>query len=184
MRSIETTAGRVSGVITEHGSISAESVVCAGGAWSTLFMANLGVNLPQLAVRATVARTASAPEVYSGNASLGGVALRRRADGGYTVASSGTNEHFIGADSFRHFFRYLPALYASARFIRLRFDGELMARMLPIRRWRDDEVTPFEQQRVLNPPPSPRALDNMREGLVRRVPEPVSYTHLTLPTKA
>ena len=171
VRSIETTAGRVSGVITEHGSISAESVVCAGGAWSTLFMANLGVNLPQLAVRATVARTASAPEVYSGNASLGGVAIRRRADGGYTVASSGTNEHFIGADSFRHFFRYLPALYTSARFIRLRFDGELMARMLPIRRWRDDEVTPFEQQRVLNPPPSPRALDNMREGLVRRVPE-------------
>lgn len=170
VRSVETTTGRVSGVVTEHGLVGAQSVVCAGGAWSTLFMANLGINLPQLSVRATVARTAPGPEVYGGNASLAEVAIRRRQDGGYTVASSGTNEHYIGADSFRYFFRYLPALAASAGFIRLRLDGDIMSRMLPTRRWRDDEVTPFERERVLNPAPSPRAIRRMQAGLRKRVP--------------
>ena len=170
VRSVERQAGRISGVVTEHGPVAAQAVVCAGGAWSTLFMANLGVNLPQLTVRATVARTAPAPEIYQGNATLGEVAIRRRQDGGYTVASSGTNEHYVGADSFRHFFRFLPALASARGYIGLRFDGDLLHRLRPQRRWREDEVSPFERQRVLNPEPSAKALKRMRSGLIKRLP--------------
>ncbi len=121
-------------------------------------------------MRATVARTAPAPDIYAGNATLGEVAIRRRQDGGYTVASSSTNEHFISADSFRYLFKYLPALKASVRFIRLRFGDDLVTRLLPTRRWQADQVTPFEQQRVLNPEPSLKALNAMRAGLEKRVP--------------
>jgi len=171
VRSVDLQGGKVCGVVTEHGRVAAQSVVCAGGAWSTLFMANLGVNLPQLSVRATVVRTAPAPDIYAGGASVGEVAIRRRQDGGYTVASGSTNEHFIGADSFRHFFRFMPALASSARFIRLRFGGNLIERMLPVRRWRDDQVSPFERTRVLNPEPSENALKRMRAGLQKRLPK-------------
>jgi glycine/D-amino acid oxidase-like deaminating enzyme len=171
VRAVEMQGGRVHGVVTEHGRVQAQSIVCAGGAWSTLFMANLGVTLPQLTVRATVARTAGAPDIYQGNAALGEVAIRRRQDGGYTVASSGTNEHFIGADSFRYFFKFLPALASAVRFIRLRVGDDLIARLLPVRRWAEDDVSPFEQTRVLNPPPSQTALRNMRQGLAKRLPK-------------
>ena len=157
-------------MVTEHGRVKAQAVVCAGGAWSTLFLANAGITLPQLTVRATVARTASTDDIYSGGASLGEVAIRRRQDGGYTIASGSTNEHFIGADSFRYFFKYLPALAASVRYLKLRFSGDLVDRMLPTRSWREDEVTPFEQTRVLNPEPSLKALAAMREGLNKRLP--------------
>ncbi len=170
VRSLDVQAGRVTGVVTEHGRVAAQSVVCAGGAWSTMFLANLGINLPQLSVRATVARTAPAPDIYQGNAALGEVAIRRRQDGGYTVASGPENEHFIGADSFRHFFKFMPALYQSIRFIKLRFGGDVIQRMLPTRQWRDDEVTPFEQTRVLNPQPSDNALRAMRKELKKRLP--------------
>lgn len=171
VRAVDKQGGVVCGVVTEAGYVRAQSVVCAGGSWSTLFMANLGINLPQLSVRATVVRTAPAPDVYGGNAALGEVAIRRRQDGGYTVASSGTNEHFVGADSFRHFFRFLPALRASVRFLRLRFDDNIVQRLLPTRSWREDEVTPFEQNRVLNPAPSLKAMQAMRKGLAKRVPQ-------------
>ncbi len=170
VRGIETAGGRICGVNTELGPVRAQSVVCAGGAWSTLFMANLGVNLPQLTVRATVARTAPGPEIYAGNGAFKEVAIRRRQDGGYTVAASSTNEHFIGADSFRYFFKYLPALRASVRYLTLRFDEGIIDRMLPTRRWHADEVTPFERDRVLNPAPSAKALRQMREGLAKRLP--------------
>ena len=63
VRSLDVQAGRVTGVVTEHGRVAAQSVVCAGGAWSTMFLANLGIYLPQLSVRATVARTAPAPDI-------------------------------------------------------------------------------------------------------------------------
>jgi glycine/D-amino acid oxidase-like deaminating enzyme len=171
VRTVDVTAGAISGVVTEDGVVKAGSVVCASGAWSTLFLANLGINLPQLTVRATVARTARAPDLYDGNAALGEVAIRRRQDGGYTVASSGTNEHFINADSFRYFFKYLPALRASAKFISLQFGGDLVNRLMPTRSWSPTERTPFEEDRVLNPKPSARALLKMRAGLANRVPK-------------
>ena len=170
VRSVETRAGKVSGVITEHGRVGAGAVVCAGGAWSTLFLANLGITLPQLTVRATVARTAPAPDICAGNASLDEIAIRRRQDGGYSVASSSTNEHYVSADSFRYFSKFFPALRASVSYIRLRFADGLIARMLPVRCWADDAVSPFEKQRVLNPAPSPVALRKMRAGLANRVP--------------
>ena len=170
VRSLDMRAGKVGGVATEEGQVRTSSVICAGGAWSTQFLANLGVTLPQLSVRATVARTSPGPGVCEGNASLDEIAIRKRQDNGYTVASSSTNEHFIGGDSFRYFFRYLPALAASLRYIRLRVGGDTMSRMLPKRRWKEDEVTPFEETRVLNPPPSEKALQRMRLGLKKRIP--------------
>src|SRR5215470_2597346 len=57
VRGIETAAGRVSGVVTEQGRIACQSVVLAGGAWSRLFAGNLGIELPQLKVLASVMRT-------------------------------------------------------------------------------------------------------------------------------
>ncbi len=171
VRALDIQAGKVIGVVTEHGRVRADAVVCAGGAWSTLFLANLGIDFPQLTVRATVVRTEPAPNIYDGAATLGEVAIRRRQDGGYTVAASAANEHIIGADSFRYFSRFLPALKSSARYLRLRPGNHPVQGLLPTRRWREDQVTPFEKTRVLNPAPSAAALRKMRQGLAKRVPQ-------------
>ncbi len=170
VRALDVEAGRVVGVVTELGRVAAQSVVCAGGAWSSVFLGNMGVDLPQLTVRATVARTQAAPLLFDGNASLGDVAIRRRHDGGYTVASSNTNEHYVGADSFRYATRFLPALRSARGYIGLRFDGGVLSRLMPPRLWGPDDVSPFEKARVLNPAPSDRAVRRMRAALTRRVP--------------
>jgi glycine/D-amino acid oxidase-like deaminating enzyme len=176
VRALDIEAGKVVGVVTEHGRVRANAVVCAGGAWSTLFLANLGIDFPQLSVRATVARTAAAPNICEAAASLGEVAIRRRQDGGYTVAASGTNEHVIGVDSFRYFFKFLPALKASARYLSLRPGNHPVQGLLPTRRWREDQITPFEKTRVLNPAPSAASLRKMHQGLARRAPQLASLT--------
>ncbi len=174
VRTVDTEAGRVVGVVTEHGRIRAQSVVCAAGAWSSLFAGNLDIKLPQLTVRGTVVRTAAAPDVFSGNAAAHDIAFRRRMDGGYTIAVSGMNEHFVGADSFRYFFPFLPSLFASTKYLRLRLGngaGEgLMKRLLHTRKWTEDDISPFEQRRVLNPPPSPIAIRQMHDRLGRNLP--------------
>jgi len=171
VRSLDVAGGKVAGVVTEHGRVRANAVVCAAGAWSTRFLGNLGVDLPQLAARATCARTAPVPSFFEGGALLGEVAIRRRPDGGYSVAASSLNEHFVGADTLRYFSEFLPALRASTRFLDVRFGGDLLARLFPKRHWKDDEVTPFEKARVLNPAPSPDALRHVREGIAKRLPK-------------
>ncbi|HUV23722.1 MAG TPA: FAD-dependent oxidoreductase, partial [Gammaproteobacteria bacterium] len=85
---------RVSGVLSEHGEIRAGSILCAGGAWSTFLLKSCGIRLPQLTVKASVARTAPAPLLFNGNASGSQVSFRRRLDGGYSVASSDYLEIF------------------------------------------------------------------------------------------
>ena len=57
VRGIETAGGRVSAVVTERGRIACQRVVLAGGAWSRLFLGNLGIDLPALKVLGSVFRT-------------------------------------------------------------------------------------------------------------------------------
>ena len=172
VRTLETEAGRVAAVHTERGRTAVQAVVLAGGAWSTFFASNLGIDLPQLTVRATVGRTnpvggGESPAVYSP-----GLCLRRRADGGYTVAVGDLIEHYVGPRSFRYLAKFRALLGASARSLRVLvgpprgFPGSWGGR----RRWTADEVTPFERTRVLNPPPSEVVLRRISARLPVQAP--------------
>ncbi|WP_163566414.1 FAD-dependent oxidoreductase, partial [Klebsiella pneumoniae] len=65
-RGMEPAAGRVSAVVTEKGRIRTQSVLLAGGAWSSLFCRRHGIDLPIGLVNATACRTTPAPEVTLG----------------------------------------------------------------------------------------------------------------------
>src|SRR5580692_8244319 len=58
VRGIERAGGRAAAVVTERGRIKCDAVILAGGAWSSLFCASLGIRLPQLKVLSSVMRTA------------------------------------------------------------------------------------------------------------------------------
>ena len=170
VRTVDTAAGQVTGVVTEQGLIKCSSVVCAGGAWGSLFCRNLGYDFPQLTVRATVARTTEAPDIFKGNAASTGLAFRRRNDGGYTLAASGNFEHFIGRDSFRYLPAFVPSIVRARKDMSLRFGDGLFARLRATRSWSGDDISPFERMRVLNPEPSPAALSQIRAQLKRQLP--------------
>ncbi|MDX1500312.1 MAG: FAD-dependent oxidoreductase, partial [Woeseiaceae bacterium] len=63
VRGIETAGGAVAGVVTEYGPIRTSRVVCAAGAWTSLFCRSLDVTVPQLRVRGTVTRAAPVASV-------------------------------------------------------------------------------------------------------------------------
>ncbi|NKN39381.1 FAD-binding oxidoreductase [Agrobacterium sp. a22-2] len=154
VRGLETSAGVISGVVTERGPIACSAVVLAGGAWSSLFSRNAGIDLPQLKVMNTVIRTKpieGGPEqtFYSKD-----FAFRKRQDGGYTIASGYDNIVDIVPDSFRYAWKFLPALKNDWRSLRFRLSGRFFEEMKMPRRWRLDEQSPFERCRVLDPKPS------------------------------
>jgi glycine/D-amino acid oxidase-like deaminating enzyme len=157
VRSLDMVGGRVAGVITERGRVACDAVVLAGGAWSRLFAGNAGIDLPQLKVLNTIMRTT---RVEGPEASVwaDGFALRKRADGGYTVASGTENTVDLVPDSFRLARRFLPALREDWRSLRFRLSSRWRDEAREPRSWRPDEETPFERTRVLDPAPSQRAL--------------------------
>jgi glycine/D-amino acid oxidase-like deaminating enzyme len=171
-RTLDLQAGRVAGVVTEAGRVRCAQVVLAGGAWSNGFAANAGTDLPQLMVRSTVARTQIAPDTYASNISQPGLSLRRRADGGYTLATGDIAEHYLSPASFRYAAKFLKLLSMSARDVRLRLaapKGFPGAWGTPSR-WLADEVSPFERMRVLNPEPSARVVRRIEARLGERYP--------------
>jgi len=175
VRGVETKGGRVSGVVTERGPIACDSVVLAGGAWSRLFSGNVevggrGIDLPQLKVLGSVFRTEKldgGPETSAGGMAF---SFRKRADGGYNVAKRNSSISDITPDSFRLFSEFLPNLKKSWRELRLRVGERFVTEWRTPRRWAMDEISPFEQVRVLDPAPDASVLTGAREQLASVFP--------------
>ncbi len=158
VRTLDIAAGCVAGIVTEHGRIACPTVLCAAGAWSSLFNRNLGITLPQLRVRSSVMRTKPAPLVTESATWCGDFAFRRRQDGGYTIAGDGGATVEIVPDAFRFFRPFFNALKMSRKDLRIRLSGEFFRQLAMPKRWGPDDVTPFERTRVLDPAPDAAVL--------------------------
>jgi len=165
VRGVETSAGNVSAVVTEHGTIKTSVVLCAAGAWTSMFCRSLDITVPQLKVKGTVARTAPAQNVLDGALYDHRIALRRREDGGYTVAHGTVLDHPITPSTFRFALKYIPALMTEIKNLHLSIGREFAEEWSAPKKWALDGESPFEKTRVLNPQANPRVLKNMRRNL-------------------
>jgi glycine/D-amino acid oxidase-like deaminating enzyme len=136
-----------------------------------LFCGSLGITVPQLTVLGTVARTAPATQLLDGEAWSPRIAIRRRVDGGYTVAHGSSSTHSLTPATFRFAAKFLPALRQGHKSLRLQFGREFFKAMAEPKHWDLDAPSPFERERVLNPAPEPRVLQQMRDALKRWFPE-------------
>jgi glycine/D-amino acid oxidase-like deaminating enzyme len=171
VRSLDTEAGEVTEALTERGPIACRAVVLAGGAWSALFLRHLGVDLPQLKIKASVQRTAPAPLITQSAIGATRAAFRRRQDGGYTIARSGAVAFDLTPAAFRHFRAFLPALRERWGDIRLRIGRPFVDELTTSARWRADRPTPFERTRVLDPAPDHAVLDQVMRDAADLFPQ-------------
>lgn len=170
VRGIETGAGRVAGVVTEHGAIRCGTVVVAGGAWSRRFLGNLGLRLPQLITLSSVQRTAPLDIPHQVSFAGDTFAARKRLDGGYTIAHPGLTIADVVPASFKELFKFLPALRAEWPSLKLRVGKKFIDEARLASRWRLDEISPFEQVRILDPAPLHWVLDQTSAALKAHYP--------------
>ena len=165
VRGLETAAGRVAGIVTERGAIVCDTVVLAGGAWSRRFCHNTGIEFPQLSVVNSVMRTEPIDAGLTRSCSAGKFAFRKRLDGGFTISHRHLSVADIMPDSFRLFWRFLPALRVDWNGIRLRLGRRFIDEARLKRRWKLYEPSPFEAVRVLDPEPVDAILDEAAASL-------------------
>ena len=167
VRALDVAAGRVAGVVTEHGRVRADAVVCAAGAWSTLF---LGESRRAPAATERCVRPSRAPRRRRTSTRAARYSAKSRfavaQDGGYTVAASGTDEHFVGADYAALLIGVL-ARVASQHGASSTCDSAAICCRDCSRRAAGTRTRSrrSRQIRVLNPAPSPRALQRDARGL-------------------
>ena len=151
VKGIELQNGAVSGVYTERGHIQASTVVCAAGAWSTRLMRPLGVRLPSLWVKGSVARVAPVRELTAAGV-WGRAAFRQRRDGSLYLALGIESEHPLTVDSLR----FLPAFLSAYRYNKTKVKFKL-GRLLV-----DDllgRLNDYRRYRVLDPLPARKEIE-------------------------
>ena len=150
-------------------------MILAGGAWSAMLARRHGVDLPQLLVKGTVCATEKLPEIISGQIKDDEIAIRRREDGSYTLALPNVI-HTIGPDSFRNALQYLPLLQTMPDFsLALPSSSFHHPNSIAVKEimsnWQNNETSPFETTRVLNPTPDSSTITKLQHLFSERFPE-------------
>lgn len=158
-RGLERTAGRISAVVTEKGTIRCNAALLAGGAWSALFCRHEGLRLAQASVRSTSFYTTAAPEVTTGGLSMSDVTIRRRLDGGYTVGLSGRALLEISPQGLMNARQFWPTFKKRRAKLRMSVGASFFRGPEALTRWTNDAVSPFERARTLDPAADPALVD-------------------------
>ena len=170
VRSIERHGGAVAGVITEKGSIKTANAVIAGGVWSPMLAAHLGLELPQMMIFAEQCSI----EPVAGGPAISGMTpagyYRREPDGGYMLAAAAgripltlsivKNIRKLMAASTDVDQDMRPALNLRTFFWDIRANRKRPA----------DRVSVFEENRILQPEPIPGITDEAVAGMGQYIP--------------
>lgn len=152
-RGIELSAGRVSGVVTEAGTIRTQTVVMAGGAWASSFCNQLGIRFPQAAVRSSILAVAPGANSLPDALHTSQVSLTRRSNGGYTLAISGRARVDPTPQQLRFSREFVPMFARRWRSLAPgAFQGWCQGHET-LKKWSLDDVTPMEKNRILDPKP-------------------------------
>ena len=171
VRGLETTGGMLSKVITEKGSINTSTALCAAGAWSSYFCRSLGIKVPQLKVKGTVARTNPIETKINGSIFDKKVSIRKRLDGGYTVAHGSILDHPITPSTLYFAPKYIQALIKEFNGLRLSIGKEFIDELTAPKTWDLDKESPFEKNRVLNPKPNKNVIAKISSEISNVYPE-------------
>ncbi|WP_234820154.1 MULTISPECIES: FAD-binding oxidoreductase [Sinorhizobium] len=168
-RGLDMVNGAVAGVITEKGTIRTQAVLCAGGAWTSMFCRQYGVLFPQASVRQTALRTRPTTDlgeaIYTPEC-----ALTRRLDGSYTLAISGRATLDITPQGLRYARSFMPMFMKRLKAVQIGINGSFFRGPEAFASWNSDTTSPFERMRVLDPAPSRRTIAAILKGVTNQFP--------------
>ncbi len=157
VRTISTTAGKVSAVITEHGSelgeIKCDNVLLTAGLWSRRFLGNMGIAFPTLPLFLSVFKTKPLPQIPI-EVAVGApnFSFRKHIDGGFIMMQRGALDAPLTIDHLKIGSRYLDALKHGKDIMHIRLNGYFMEDLKLGRKWTAEQTSPFEKVRTIEPP--------------------------------
>ncbi|MDU9031221.1 NAD(P)/FAD-dependent oxidoreductase [Pseudomonas mediterranea] len=165
VRTLVTSGGVVSGVLTERGEIRCDQVLLASGMWSRRFLGNMGISLPTLPLTCSVLRTKpmnGPTEIAVGAPNF---SFRKHKDGGFIITQRGALDAHLTLDHALLARQYLPAIKSQRSYLRVSFGKPFFKDLALARRWEGSEMSPFEKVRTLDPQANPSLNDEAMRNL-------------------
>jgi glycine/D-amino acid oxidase-like deaminating enzyme len=151
VKAIDLQNGAISGVYTEDGYIRTSTLVCAAGAWSTRLLRSVGIRLPSLWVKGSVARVAPVQKLTAAGV-WGMAAFRQRRDGRLYMAPGIESEHPLMIDSLRFLPAFLPAYLNNKAKVKLKLGRLLVDDLL-------GRLNDYSRYRILDPPATRKEIE-------------------------
>lgn len=167
---IDIAGGTVRGVRANGEYVPADTVICAAGTWSSRLGKTIGLELPIMAVRQTVAEVDPQREISRVATWTPMVAFRQRPGGTVYLARPSDGDYDVDLDSLRYGWKFLPNYIANRSAFRMNFGKQLLKdlpRVRPTsRHWRKQ----FHQSVGVEPEPNPDVVERCRSGFIRLFP--------------
>ncbi len=168
-RTIEREGGKVAGVHTERGYIKAKHVIVAAGAWTSYFTRNAGADFPLLAVNSSMQRVGVVDGALPGAGYGEDYTWRQMANGETSIGIAGRTAN-LTTDHFRYLGDYISTLTGGYG-VKVRLSSDLFATMRMKSAWGPNEVSPFEEVRMLSATVDTEATDIALAALRRAYPQ-------------
>ncbi|MBZ9737372.1 FAD-binding oxidoreductase [Mesorhizobium sp. CA9] len=152
-RGIETEGGRLSGIVTESGTIRTKVAVLAGGAWASSFCRQLGFRFPQASIRSSILSVSPGAEGLPDALHTARISVTHRGDGGYTLAISGRGRVDVTPQQLRFSSHFVPMFLKRWRSLAPGGLQGVRCGHETLKLWRLDQPTPMERMRILDPVP-------------------------------
>jgi glycine/D-amino acid oxidase-like deaminating enzyme len=167
----EVAGDRIDGVVTERGTIRASTVICAAGLMSTRLARMIGLSVPQIAIRATVAETEPTEHITDIGAWAPQASFRqRRSTGTFYVARGAVSDHDVNLDSVRFLRYYLPNYLKNRKLFKMHVGTNLIADTLRSLPGSPAKKNPFAHTVGVEPKPNRKTAERSRDGLVSLFP--------------
>jgi glycine/D-amino acid oxidase-like deaminating enzyme len=169
--SIGVANGRVRDVNTEGGTIRADKVLVAAGAWTARLLRPLQAQLPQRSVRATVVRTQPLPFRTAMTGWGDRFTFRQDALGRFILAGGMSAVFDVDLDALRHFRHFAPVAWRNRHWIKVRAGRRLLKDALALVPGSSERREFWKRRRAIDPLPSPGVAAHTIGQLRRMFPD-------------
>jgi glycine/D-amino acid oxidase-like deaminating enzyme len=158
-RGLETSGGKVSGVVTEKGTIRTSIAILSAGAWASSFCHQYGIRFPQAAIRQSILAIANGPEPLPDALYASSVSFTRRGSFGHALAISGRALVDPTPQFLRFSREFIPMFLKRWRSLAPGGLEGWRSGHETLSRWRLDQPTPMERMRILDPAVDRKTID-------------------------
>ncbi len=172
---VEHNGGRITGVVAEHENtrhtVKSSLVVCAAGAWSSTIADWLGISLPQLRLRATVARTETLERTLIPASWTPTMGFVQRWDGCFNLAALDISDHDIRVSDVKQARYFLRDYRENRSRVQLRLGGAFFRDLWGRLPGTEGQADPLHRARIGNPRPNPRRVNDTLKELRALYPQ-------------
>lgn len=177
VRGIRAPGGVVESVETERGTVRTPRVLVAAGAWSARLLRPLGLSLPQLVIRASVAQTTPAAKELTRTGIWGpSLGTRQRIDRSFNVAAGTLTDYDIVLDSLRYAHLYWPNFKLNRKHFQLHLGMPMLSSIGRLFQPESQYERQYEQTRAWDPTPNQDLIGRAMRALGHLFPDAANLT--------